>query len=246
MSRPRGARLHLEGAPPIIFLPRSPSVHPRAVIAMTPNRLRPSLLLVLLMLASLAPVLRAQVPTAEAQIAAAVLPAPPELQAGASVLGYDAGGTLVTLREGSNDLICLTDTPGDDRFHVACYHASLEPFMARGRQLRGEGHESAEIQRIRGEEIAAGSLPMPDGPALLYQLFGAPDGFDAATGTATGLRRLTVVYMPGATVETTGLPTSAPAGQPWLMDPGKPWAHIMLLEPEQLAETGEEAETDEQ
>ena len=35
-----------------------------------------------------------------------------------------------------------------------------------------------------------------------------------------------------ATVETTGLPPSAPAGSPWLMDPGKPWAHIMLSEPE--------------
>lgn len=181
---------------------------------------------------SLAPAARAQAPSAEVQIASAVTPAPAELQAGATVMGYDAEGRLVTLREGTNGLICLADDPSDERFHVACYHEAMEPFMARGRALRAEGKGRNEIASIREAEIAAGTLRVPDKPATLYQFFGQPGSLDPATGAVKDVRRLTVIYMPYATVETTGLPTSAPAGSPWLMDPGKPWAHIMLAEPE--------------
>ena len=35
------------------------------------------------------------------------------------VLGYDAAGKLVELRPGTNDLICLADTPGDDKLDSA-------------------------------------------------------------------------------------------------------------------------------
>lgn len=185
---------------------------------------------VLLAALALLPAAQAQTLTAEQQIAAAVAPAPAELQEGARVLGYDEAGELVTLREGTNDLVCLADDPSDDRFHVACYHAAMEPFMARGRALRAEGKSRDEITQIRMAEIESGDIPMPEDPATLYQFFGSPENFDPATGTVTGARRLTVIYMPYATAETTGLPTSAPAGQPWLMDPGTPWAHIMLLE----------------
>lgn len=191
-----------------------------------------SVLAVLVFTVVLAASATAQAPQADHQIAAAVAPAPPELQADATVLGFDADGALVTLRKGTNHLVCLADEPGDDRFHVACYHQALEPFMARGRALRAEGKERDDIAAIREQEIAEGKLAMPEQPTLLYQLFGTPESFDAATGTVQNTRRLTVIYMPYATAESTGLPTSAPAGAPWIMNPGKPWAHIMLLEAE--------------
>ncbi len=76
---------------------------------------------------------------AEDQIASAILAAPEDRRAGAGVLGYNAGGKLVTLREGDNDLICLADKPGNDSFSVACYHRDLGPFMARGRELSAAG-----------------------------------------------------------------------------------------------------------
>jgi hypothetical protein len=174
---------------------------------------------------------QAQVPPVEHQIAAAVTPAPPALQEGAAVLGYaEPGSPLVVLREGSNEMVCIADDPTDERFHVACYHRSLDPFMARGRQLRAEGKSRDELQEIRLAEIEAGTLPMPAQAAALYSLTGGADAFDASTGTAEKASRLTVVYMPGATAESTGLPTSAPAGSPWLMNAGTPWAHIMLIE----------------
>ncbi|MGI9179491.1 MAG: hypothetical protein ACR2H9_03100 [Longimicrobiaceae bacterium] len=163
------------------------------------------------------------------QIAAAVAPAPEALREGATVLGYGRDGRLTTLRRGTNDLICLADQPGDDRFHVACYHRSLEPFMARGRELQAQGKERDEVQATRLREIESGALRMPDRPAALYSLTGPAGSFDPATGKIEGASPLYVVYTPYATAESTGLPTAATRGAPWLMNPGTPWAHIMIV-----------------
>jgi hypothetical protein len=178
-----------------------------------------------------ADVAEAQVPPAADQIAAAVLAAPADLRDAATVLGYDPEGHLITLREGSNEIICLADEPGDDRFHVACYHRDLEPFMARGRELRMQEAPRDEVQRIRLEEIEAGKLRMPDQPTALYSLTGPADSFDAATGTVSGASPLYVVYIPYATPESTGLSPAPLPGVPWIMNPGTPWAHIMISPP---------------
>ncbi|HEV2132372.1 MAG TPA: hypothetical protein VGR27_14755, partial [Longimicrobiaceae bacterium] len=156
----------------------------------------------------------------EQQIAAAVAPAPESLREGATVLGYGRDGRLTTLRQGTNELICLADQPGDDRFHVACYHNSLEPFMARGRELQAQGKERGEIQETRLREIESGALRMPDRPAALYSLTGPAGSFDPATGEVEGASPLYVVYTPYATSESTGLQTEAMRGAPWLMNPG--------------------------
>src|SRR5690349_588925 len=86
-------------------------------------------------------------PPAAEQIAAAVLAAPADRRAGATVLGYDEKGALVTLRAGTNDQVCLADNPKENGFSVACYHKDLEPFMARGRALAGEGMKNADRER---------------------------------------------------------------------------------------------------
>ena len=61
------------------------------------------------------------VPPPAVQIASAILAAPEELRAGAAVLGYDAQGALVKLREGKNELICLASDPSKKPLSVACY-----------------------------------------------------------------------------------------------------------------------------
>jgi hypothetical protein len=171
---------------------------------------------------------------AEQQIAGAVAPLPPELREDAIVLGYrPLGRGLVTLREGSGEMICLADDPFEaERFHAACYHRSLEPFMARGRELRAQGViDRAIIDSVRQAEAESGALPMPEHPAALYSLTGPAGAFDAATGEVTGATPLFVLYMPWATAEVTGLSARPKRGEPWIMFPGKPWAHIMLVPP---------------
>lgn len=187
--------------------------------------------LVVAAVALLAPPLAAQVapPPPERQIAAAVAPLPEEFRAAATVLGYRADATgLVLLRQGDGPFICLADSPGDERYHVACYHRSLEPFMARGRALRAEGR-TEDVDSIRYAEIRAGDLPMPREPAALYSLTAPAHGVDLETGEVTGTQPLYVVYIPFATAESTGLPTTPARNAPWLMFPGAPNAHIMFV-----------------
>jgi hypothetical protein len=168
--------------------------------------------------------------SAEEQIASAILAAPEDRRAGAAVLGYDAQGKLVTLRKGSNDLICLADKLGDNRFSVSCYHKDLEPFMARGRELEGQGITGNERnEKYRWKEIKEGKLQMPREPRILYVLSGK--GFDAATNTVTNGSLRWVIYTPFATAETTGLSTKPKRGEPWLMDAGTAGAHIMISPP---------------
>ena len=123
----------------------------------------------------------AEVPSAEVQIAGAVLAAPAELRDGATVLGFDAsGGGRAKLREGKNEMICLASDPAKKTFESDCYHKDLEPFMARGRELPAQKVTGAKRNGIRNKEVEEGKLPMPREPRTLYVLTGS--SFEAATG----------------------------------------------------------------
>ena len=188
-----------------------------------------SIRLPLAVLVSAVTPLVAQVPSAEHQIAGAVSAAPEGLRANATVIGYSNYHRMATLREGTNGMVCLADDPSDTRWHVACYHKDLEPFMARGRALVAAGVDRGDVDSVRMVEIQAGTLKMPDGPHALFNLYAAGDSVDTATGLAHGTTAMQSVYIPYATAESTGLPARPGAGLPWIMYPGKPWAHIMLM-----------------
>ena len=167
--------------------------------------------------------------TAEQQITVAVLPLPPDLRAGASVLGYGTDGKLASLRKGTGEMTCLAPNPTVQRFHVACYHNALEPFMARGRALRTSGVNGDAVDSARFREVKAGKLAMPKHPASLYSLTGDWSTLDAAALTTNGARRLFVIYIPFATAQTTGLSDKPARGTPWIMGAGTPKAHIMFV-----------------
>jgi hypothetical protein len=151
------------------------------------------------------------------------------MRADATVLGYAPDGKLGTLRRGSGLLVCLADDPKQPNHHVACYHRDLDPFMARGRELRAQGMKDPQIDSVRMAEIKSGKIKLPSQPASLYQLTAPPGSVDSTTGEVKGARPLYVVYIPYATAETSGLSVRPIAGGPWLMDPGMPWAHIMIV-----------------
>jgi hypothetical protein len=181
------------------------------------------------------PSLRAQAPATKAaekvapaaqQIAAAVTALPEELRAAAAVLGYSPDQKLVSLRTGTNDMICLAPKPGAEKFHSACYHKAMEPFMARGRELRQQGVKDEQVDTVRFAEVKSGKLKMPTQATMLYQIFGGT--FDAATAKVTGGQWLYVTYIPFATPATTGLSAKGSDKAPWIMFPGTPKAHIMF------------------
>ncbi len=163
----------------------------------------------------------------EEQIAQALAAAPEDLAEGAAILGYATDGSVVELRPGTNDFVCLSANPANERFSSSCYHASLEPYFARGRELSAEGLSTEERYEVRYGEMEAGSLPMPVMSATQYVLDGS---WDSETATATGAVRW-VIYVPGATPESTGLSPTPQPGGPWIMAPGTPGAHIMIVPP---------------
>jgi hypothetical protein len=162
------------------------------------------------------------------QIASAILADPKERRADATVLGFNAKGEVVTLRKGTNDLICLAEDPAEKAFSLACYHKDLERFMARGRELAAK-YKGKERHEERWKEVDAGKIPMPREPRLLYVLTGT--GYDAAKGEVTNAYLRWVIYSAYATPESTGLSTTSAPGAPWLMYPGTPGAHIMINPP---------------
>ncbi|MEM6347502.1 MAG: hypothetical protein AAF927_26685 [Bacteroidota bacterium] len=173
-----------------------------------------------------------EIPNLEAQIGAALKAAPKADREGATVLGYDADGKVVTLREGTNHMICLADNPNQAGFSVAAYHKDLEPFMARGRELRAEGKDRAQIFDAREAEARAGTLKMPEKGATLHILSGKEATYEVATDQLSNATYRYVVYLPFATELSTGL-SLEPAfpGSPWIMDPGTHKAHIMISPP---------------
>ena len=167
--------------------------------------------------------------SADQQIASAILAAPVEGREEAMVYGYSESGEFMMLKEGFNDFICIADDPKKDGFQVVAYHKSLEPMMARGRELAAEGKSREEKEEIRNKEAKSGEMPLPEAPATLHIYYGDEAYFNIETGKIENAKYRYVVYMPYATQETTGLPLSPnESSHPWLMFPGRYNAHIMI------------------
>jgi len=168
-------------------------------------------------------------PSKEIQIKLAVLAAPEDQRAGATVYGYDSKGEVILLRQGTNQTVCLADESERAGLSVSCYHKSLQPFMARGWQLRKEGKTADEIFKIREAEAKSGKLKLGDQGSLLNALTAEEADVNWAIGEAKNTYTRSVVYIPWATAESTGLPLiQAGPGLPWIMDPGTHRAHIMI------------------
>lgn len=172
------------------------------------------------------------VPSVEVQIKTALYAAPEESKDKAMIYGYSPKGDFIVIRKGENDMVCLADDYKVDGLNVACYHKALDPYMERGRQLKNEGKGYQDSFDIREAEVKSGKLKMPEQPTTLFVCTAKAENFNNATGEATDTYTRSVVYIPYATAESTGLPTKPPGpGLPWIMNPGTHRAHIMISPP---------------
>jgi len=172
------------------------------------------------------------IPSAEVQIKTALLAAAEESREKAMVYGYSPKAEFIVLRKGENELVCMADDPAQPGLNVSCYHKSLEPFMARGRELKKEGKSFDDIFTIREAEVKSGKLKMNTQPANLVVYSAPADKYNAETGEVKDGYSRSVVYIPYATAESTGLPAKPTTpGMPWIMNPGTHRAHIMIDPP---------------
>ena len=168
-------------------------------------------------------------PSPDIQIKTALLAAPQDMRAGAMVYGYGIKGEMIVLRIGTNEMICIADNPAQKGLSVSCYHKDLEPFMARGRELKDAGKTTQEIFDIREAEAKSGKLLMPKQASNLQVFSATEEAYNATTGEVTKGSFRYVVYIPWATAASTGLPIKPEVpGMPWIMNPGTHRAHIMI------------------
>jgi hypothetical protein len=173
-----------------------------------------------------------QAPAADVQIKVAVLASPEESRDKAMVYGYSDKGEFIILRKGENEMICLGDDPGQPDLNISCYHKSLEPFMARGRELKKQGKSAQEIFEVREQEVKSGKLMMNKEPASLFVYTAKAENFNPMTGEVKEGYARSVIYIPYATGASTGLPLKPGVpGMPWIMNPGTHRAHVMIDPP---------------
>jgi hypothetical protein len=172
-----------------------------------------------------------QVPPPNQQIAAAVLPLPEVMQAHATVLGYASDLSLVTLRQGSNGVVCTASRPGDAKFDVRCYHESFMPVVRRMRDLHSQGVKGNEIFRIIDAEVKAKKLAIPDHPTAGYRMLGPISAYQPATNTVgKEIKSWQSVHFPYKTAAEIGLPEEGQVipTMPYVMTSGTFWSHVMI------------------
>jgi hypothetical protein len=172
-----------------------------------------------------------QAPPASEQIAAAVLPLPEVMRAHATVLGYAPDLSLVTLRQGSNGMVCAASRPGNAEFDVRCYHESFMPVVRRLRELDSKGVKNDEVFRIIDAEVKAKKLAIPDHPTAGYRMLGPISAYQPATN-AVGkeIQSWQSVHFPYKTAAEIGLPEEGQVTgtMPYVMASGTFWSHVMI------------------
>jgi hypothetical protein len=175
-------------------------------------------------IALLAPLSAAAQPgSVEAQIAEAVKILPKDLQAGATVVTYDAAtGARKVLRQGTNFIECQ---PRMSDGFTRCYNKALGPRRDLEARLRAEKKTDEQIQQAVADAVKAGTLPKPPSAMMSYR------GYDKRDR----IQELWVVSLPNRTPESVGVSTVSQRdaalegkGLPWMMLPGEPGAHIMI------------------
>jgi hypothetical protein len=157
------------------------------------------------------------------RIAEAIRPLPEDLQAGATVVAYDAKtGARKVLRQGTNMMEC--QPRAEDGF-TRCYHKSLAPRRDLEAKLRAEGKKPEEVSKAVADATKAGTIKAPTFGMMSYRL----------SDDKGRIQKLWVMSVPNATPETIGVSTSSQReeallgkGLPWLMLPGTPGAHVMI------------------
>ena len=173
--------------------------------------------------------------TVDARVAEALKPLPEDLKAGATVVAYDAAsGARQVLRQGTNQIEC--QPKAEDGF-VRCYNKILAPRRDLEAKLHAQKKSDAEVAAAVAEGQKAGTIPRPQFGTMSYRYSDDPKR----------IKLLWVMSVPNATPESLGVSTTSQrdaalkgAGQPWMMLPGTPGAHIMIpINALPLSNTGE-------
>jgi hypothetical protein len=169
--------------------------------------------------------------SARQQIAAAVLPLPEVMRKDATVMGYAVDMSLVTLRKGSNGMVCTAPYPEEKDFDVRCYHESFMPLLLRIRELYSEGVRDPDLSKTIDAEIKAKKLTIPDHPIAGYRMLGPMSAYHPDTNTVDqAIDSWQSIHFPYKTAAEIGLPEEGQVKppMPYVMASGTYWSHVMI------------------
>lgn len=175
---------------------------------------RTSAVIVLLALSS---GLLAQAP--DPAIEKALLAAPRQMQAAATVIKWKSDFSYDTLRKGTNRMVCYErpTQPGAQPFSVEC--TSLGNLERIAQSLKTETIQDPKERQAAFEALEkAGKWTKPEFGSVYYSMTGA----DQAQA-----RLHATIAVPGATAKSLGMPEDGTQGGAWIMNSGTSAAHIM-------------------
>jgi hypothetical protein len=172
---------------------------------------------VLLALSALALAASSFAQTPAETIEKALMAAPRNLKEGAAVIKFKADGTYDTLKPGTNRLVCYdrSGQPGQQPFAVQCTSVANIPRVAQN--LKFEAMPEKGKKELEAAE-KDGTRVKPEYGSVWYTMNGA----DQATA-----RVHITIAVPGATTQSTGLPSDNKQGGVWIMNAGTSTAHLM-------------------
>ena len=153
--------------------------------------------------------------SAQTLIQRALSAAPPWLQSGAAVVTIDSHGKQTLLRPGNNGFTCLPGTPGVIGDDPMCMDAQAQLWVK--------------------SLVAHKARPANTTPGIIYMQAGGTDASVTdpfATTTAGQLFRDPPHWMIMWPFDpkTTGLPAHWQISGTWIMFPGTPYAHLMIIQ----------------
>jgi len=155
----------------------------------------------------------------QAAIDKALLAAPGNLKAAATVIKWKADYTYDTLKKGTNRLACYDKSgmPGAQPFMVECTSIANLDRVAQNMKFEAIADKAASKAAFEKAETD-GTRVKPEFGSVWYHVMG-PD--------AEHTRAHMTIAVPGATTATLGLPDNGKQGDVWIMNAGTSTAHLM-------------------
>jgi len=151
----------------------------------------------------------------------ALLAAPAQARATATVIKWKSDFTYDTIKKGTSRLVCYerpVPPGGQQPFSAEC--TSVANLERVAQSLKTETIANPQERRAAFEAMEkAGKWTKPEFGSIFYNLTGADQA--SARSHAT-------ICVPGATTQTLGLPENGDQGGAWIMNAGTSAAHIMM------------------
>jgi hypothetical protein len=149
----------------------------------------------------------------------ALLAAPANLREGATVIRWKPDFTYETLKKGTNGLVCYdrSGQPEQQPFMIECTNIGNLARAAQNLKFESGGDKSKTEALLDAAE-KNGTRVKPEYGSVWYHFMGADQEHAHPHMT---------IAVPGATMQSTGLPEDRKKGGVWIMNAGTSTAHLM-------------------